>query len=1513
MRALMRHVTVTLLLLSALSQAAQQITIVNFTAGTITGVPVEYMALFPAGAVPTGNCVRYMDGATPVTTQVDVESWHPDGSMKEAWMTAVGSAPSSNKVYTVELVAGACVNTGYMTKAQMQAMAESSGGAANGWNGKWTFTAASTSVERSCRAKLDAWDGTTLNELKVSRFRGGSVMTHMIFKDLDPASDAYSLGWHYLGSGVMEVDADPKYKSLATECHMTFWPSLNQVRMEFATRNSFLSRRQAQVYDVTYDIGPTSSTRVYAKTGIQHKSGATAYKVFWDGAGTHPTKVCTGGTMTGHNEKECVDTGGTLSQKFDIAADLEYLKSVGFVPNYLTDLNPTAEIADFKANKWGNNDKGDYGKGQHSDQNSTNTSEDWNNTVEGSPWTRQSVWYFLVLPILGQGFKDIGEMNHGYQFPGNGGNAHTALFGVPAHFIEYATPTNPEYCGALCTTPANQTVSAQGRPITVHSRPTAYMSSFTGSGSTNVGRIDVGSVTTTGVRILDGGWAHHPELSGFYYWKTGSKVFYDSLMEYAHLAFTYANPIESTALTWPYSGTWTLNSSGGGRGFVAGQPRGRTWGLNAVAHAIYLGRDGTPEKEYLYRKFEDNRAMEEGFLGITSTANYDSTCIPNHDARVASAFWSSSLWCYGRIVKGRDNMPNPLRQPGFAMTDTAIPTASGYSGEMDTTKGGGWHNTYMTWYYMIAVSHWVHLGFTEWNTVREEVGKKYVIPWGGHPSQLAKMSRIYTSPIGGMEPGSGSRIRVMNITKASPAVVEAETAHGYTQCDGAGGSTVTSGSIKFIAFGPCPGHTFEVDDWVEISNIPTGNSLANVHGARRVVAITSTTVTVMVSNSPSGAYAGATIKPIGRICCPREEGQWDLGTGHDEIIARQGMPLTVVNATQVIPSKDTCMNYDYGSTNYSLTSPSQVTFPGDGTTIYKNSSGQYVTVTSTATTVGASATVTFTGFPPVTAHRGNCFQITGGTNFITGTFTITSTTSNSWTFNVPVSTGNASGLVGVMGLAGRSTFDTRHNTLDFNNGCAVGSIGCNTEDERQRTYITKYRNIKLFQTHDERVDATYPGYDPVVTYGVLSYTAKYVAALASISDCCTSDPITGITWATAFNKHDPLLADIPAASWESDCTWCIRPLAAPVDNALITTTSLPSGQEGVAYSQGSAYINCGGSQTWSISTGTLPGWATLNTMTGVISGTPDAAGTTNFTLSLSCGVGGSDTQDLSLIISPAAVNFLTLDKISLDFTWQTGSPLPDSQTFTATATDAGTDLARSVFNNIPTSWITATPSATVDSPQLYTVSVTPTGLTPGVYTGEVQVYCTPACFDGTKTIVINLIVTPAAVSSDLKVQAVNVSAVVRWRIPYVDVNSECTVQWATDSSFEQILGSQLDGQAGKMFREFTISNLRPNESTTVRSICPVSGIAFQNTVISTVETAGTVTFTVREKSRTSGTFNFEYGLTTSYGTPSDGTCAAGTCTSGSVSAPAGSVLHYRWRVNGVGDWIPRTMVVGRAP
>jgi hypothetical protein len=88
----------------------------------------------------------------------------------------------------------------------------------------------------------------------------------------------------------------------------------------------------------------------------------------------------------------------------------------------------------------------------------------------------------------------------------------------------------------------------------------------------------------------------------------------------------------------------------------------------------------------------------------------------------------------------------------------------------------------------------------------------------------------------------------------------------------------------------------------------------------------------------------------------------------------------------------------------------------------------------------------------------------------------------------------------------------------------------------------------------------------------------------------------------------------------------------------VTTTSLPGATVGAAYSASLTAVGGSGPYTWTVSSGTLPGWASLAAGTGVISGTPSAVGAPSaLTFTVTDGLGyTANSGSLSLTVAKVA-------------------------------------------------------------------------------------------------------------------------------------------------------------------------------------------------------------------------------------------------------------------------------------
>ena len=141
-----------------------------------------------------------------------------------------------------------------------------------------------------------------------------------------------------------------------------------------------------------------------------------------------------------------------------------------------------------------------------------------------------------------------------------------------------------------------------------------------------------------------------------------------------------------------------------------------------------------------------------------------------------------------------------------------------------------------------------------------------------------------------------------------------------------------------------------------------------------------------------------------------------------------------------------------------------------------------------------------------------------------------------------------------------------------------------------------------------------------------------------------------------------------------------RQFSVSISNALqITTSSLPNGTNGLAYSQ---QLQASGGQppytNWFISSGSLP--ANLNLSTnGLLSGTAATSGTFNFTVGLSDRLGGNVAQPLSL----------TLNSTNVQIPPAMGITLAGGQTFVCYPA-SGTNFVLQTATNVNGPWSPAT-------------------------------------------------------------------------------------------------------------------------------------------------------------------------------------------------------------------------------
>lgn len=177
----------------------------------------------------------------------------------------------------------------------------------------------------------------------------------------------------------------------------------------------------------------------------------------------------------------------------------------------------------------------------------------------------------------------------------------------------------------------------------------------------------------------------------------------------------------------------------------------------------------------------------------------------------------------------------------------------------------------------------------------------------------------------------------------------------------------------------------------------------------------------------------------------------------------------------------------------------------------------------------------------------------------------------------------------------------------------------------------------------------------------------------------------------------------------------------------ITTTSLPDGTIGTAYSQTLAATGGTTPYTWAVTTGTLPAGLTLAAATGVISGTPTAAATSSFTVTVTDAGKVTAKQALSiatataLTVTPTSLPAATVGTAFTQkftaaggkspYTFSMTGTLPPGFTFTASsATIAGT--APAAESGTFSLTVTDASGRTVTLPLTLTATVAPLTVTP---------------------------------------------------------------------------------------------------------------------------------------------------------------------------------------------------------
>jgi len=240
----------------------------------------------------------------------------------------------------------------------------------------------------------------------------------------------------------------------------------------------------------------------------------------------------------------------------------------------------------------------------------------------------------------------------------------------------------------------------------------------------------------------------------------------------------------------------------------------------------------------------------------------------------------------------------------------------------------------------------------------------------------------------------------------------------------------------------------------------------------------------------------------------------------------------------------------------------------------------------------------------------------------------------------------------------------------------------------QGTPINTVFATSLSATVTDASGNTVPGVNVIFTAPATGASGKFAGGSATSPPEATN--AQGIATAPAFS------ANVTQGSYNVTAT--VTGVALPANFALtnqppppltITTASLPGGQVNVAYSQTLAATGGLAPYTWSISGGALPAGLTLNAATGVISGTPTAQGTSNFTVKVTDSEAPAVSQTANLSITITG-NLATLQVL----------PQPNTAGFGASVQFYAQDASG---NAIPVTWSIspATGAGTISAAGLY--------------------------------------------------------------------------------------------------------------------------------------------------------------------------------------------------------------------
>ena len=145
----------------------------------------------------------------------------------------------------------------------------------------------------------------------------------------------------------------------------------------------------------------------------------------------------------------------------------------------------------------------------------------------------------------------------------------------------------------------------------------------------------------------------------------------------------------------------------------------------------------------------------------------------------------------------------------------------------------------------------------------------------------------------------------------------------------------------------------------------------------------------------------------------------------------------------------------------------------------------------------------------------------------------------------------------------------------------------------------------------------------------LAFTLQSGTLPAGLTLASTTGVILGTPTGTGLSSFTVRVTDATPDFDDQALSITVNAPGAPT----ITTTSLPQAVANVSYSKTLAVSSGTAPFTWSVFLGSLPDGLTLASSTGIISGAPTTAGTSNFTVRVTDNVAATDDQALSITVN----------------------------------------------------------------------------------------------------------------------------------------------------------------------------------------------------------------------------------------------------------------------------------------